>query len=81
MQVFRDIMFLVWTPSPPLPPHAKQGIVSRNCDTNVHIKFTFDTTIDDLEWKNTIDFDENGKKLNMQMKKRPAGLIAPPVTN
>ena len=37
------------------------GPVSRNCDTNAHIKFIFDTTIDDLEWKNPIDFGENRK--------------------
>ena len=23
-----------------------------NCDTNAHIKFIFDTAIDDLQWKN-----------------------------
>ena len=27
----------------------------------VHVKFIFGTAIDDLEWKNTIDFEENGK--------------------
>ena len=35
--------------------------VSRNCDTNAHIKFIFDTAIDDLEWKNPINFGENRK--------------------
>ena len=49
-------MVLVWTP----PPHAK-ACVSRNCDTNARIKFIFDTAIDDLEWKNPIDFGENRK--------------------
>ena len=55
-------MVLVWPPHPPHPPppHAKAG-VSRNCDTNVRIKFIFDTAIDDLEWKNPIDFGENRK--------------------
>ena len=51
----------MWTPSPPLSsplPHAKV-CVSRNCDTSSHIKFIFDTAIDDLEWKNPIDFGEN----------------------
>ena len=51
----------VWTPSPqPPPPHAK-ACVSRNCDTNAHIQFIFDTAIDDLEWKNPIDFSKNRK--------------------
>ena len=45
---------------PPPPPHAK-ACVSRNCDTNAHIKFIIDTAIDDLEWKNPIDFGENRK--------------------
>ena len=55
-------MVLVWTPPPPHPPppHAK-ACVSRNCDTNARIKFIFDTAIDDLEWKNPIDFGENRK--------------------
>ena len=53
---FGDIMVLVWTP----PPHAKV-CVSRNCDTNARIKFIFDTAIDDLEWKNPIDFGEYRK--------------------
>ena len=52
-------MVLVWTPPHP-PPHAK-ACVSRNCDTNARIKFIFDTAIDDLEWKNPIDFGENRK--------------------
>ena len=50
-----------WTPHP--PPHAK-ACASHNCDTNVHIKFIFDTTIDDLEWKNPIDLGDNRKKQN-----------------
>ena len=51
-------MVLVRTP---LPPHAK-ACVSRNCDNNsACIKFIFDTAIDDLEWKNPIDFGENRK--------------------
>ena len=58
-------MVLVWTPPQPLqpqPPHAK-ACVSRNCDTNAHIKFIFDTSIDDLlEWKNPIDFGEYREK-------------------
>ena len=33
---FGDIMVLVWSQSPPQPPHAKT-CVSRNCDTNAHI--------------------------------------------
>ena len=51
-------MVLVPTPSVP-PPHAKAS-VSPNCDTKAHIKFIFDTAIDDLEWKNPIDFGEIG---------------------
>ena len=51
-------MVLVRTPS---PPHAK-ACVSRNCDTNARIKFIIDTAIDDLEWKNPIDFGANRKK-------------------
>ena len=39
----------------------EKACVSRNCDTNAHIKFIFDTAIDDLEWKNPIDFGENRK--------------------
>ena len=46
-------LVLVRRPSPP-PPHAK-ACVSRNCDTNVRIKFIFDTAIDDLEWKSPIE--------------------------
>ena len=53
---FRGYYGLVWTPPP--PPDAK-ACVSRNCDTNARIKFIFDTAIDDLEWKNPIDFGEN----------------------
>ena len=58
-----DIMVLVWSPSPPQPPHAK-ACVSRNCDTNARIKLIFDRFIDDLEWKNPIDFGDNRKKQN-----------------
>ena len=50
-------MFSVCTPP---SPHAK-ACVSRNCDTNAHIKFLFDTTIDNPECKNAIDFGENRK--------------------
>ena len=58
---FRDIMVLVRTSfSSPQPPHAK-ACVSRNCDTNARVKYIFDTAIDDLEWKNPIDFGENRK--------------------
>ena len=39
-------MVLGWMPQP--PPHAK-ACVSRNCDTNMCIKFLFDTVIDYLE--------------------------------
>ena len=55
-------MLLVRTPSLPPPPHAK-ACISHNCDTNACIKFihVFDTCIDDLEWKNPIDFGENRK--------------------
>ena len=52
---------MVWTPPPPHPPPHAKACVSRNCDTNVRIKFIFDTAIDDLEWKNLIDFGENLK--------------------
>ena len=52
-------MVLVWTP-PPQPPHAK-ACASRKCDTNARIKFIYDIAIDDLEWKNPIDFGENWK--------------------
>ena len=61
---FGDIMVLVWTPPPPPPPHPPphaKACVSRNCDTIARIKFIFDTAIDDLEWKNPIDFGENRK--------------------
>ena len=51
-----DIKFSIW------PPRANcKARVSRNCDTNAHIKFIFDTAIDDPEWKNPIDFGENRK--------------------
>ena len=57
-------MVLVRTPSPPPPsPHTK-ACVSRNCDTNARIKFIIDTAIDDLEWKNPIDFGANRKNQN-----------------
>ena len=58
-------MVLVRTPPPlplPQPPHAK-ACVSRNCD-KACIKFIFDTAIDDLEWKNPIDFGANQKNQN-----------------
>ena len=63
-------MVLVWTPPPPHPPppHAK-ACVSRNCDTNARIKFIFDTAIDDLEWKNPIDFWR--KSENQYGRQRP----------
>ena len=54
-------MVLVWTPPPPPPPPHPKVCVSRNCDTKVRIKFIYDTTIDDLEWKNPIYFGENRK--------------------
>ena len=57
-------MVLVWTP----PPHAK-ACVSSNCDTNARIKFIFDTAIDDLEWKNPVDFWENRKNQNGHLVK------------
>ena len=44
---------------PSLSPHAK-ACVSRNCDTNAHIKFIFDIAIDDLELKNPIDLAKIG---------------------
>ena len=50
------------------PPHAK-ACVSRNCDTNARIKFIIDTAIDDLEWKNSIDFGANRK--NQNGRRRP----------
>ena len=57
-------MVLVRTPSqPPPPPHAK-ACVSRNCDTNARIKFIIDAAIDDLVWKNPIDFGVNRKNQN-----------------
>ena len=34
---------------------ARQTCVSCNCDINSHIKFIFNTAIDDLEWKKPID--------------------------
>ena len=60
-------------PRSPSPPHAKvvfrvtdlndQGCFSCNCDTNAHIKFIFDTAIDDPEWKNPIEFGDRKSKL------------------
>ena len=41
---------------------ASAATVSRNCNTNARIKFIFDTAIDDLEWKNPVDFGDNRKK-------------------
>ena len=43
-------MFLVWMPSP--------ACVSRNCDSTAHIKFIFETAMNDLAGKNPIDFGE-----------------------
>ena len=40
---------------------AAKACVSRNCDTNAFIKLIFDTTIDGLEWKNSIAFCEYRK--------------------
>ena len=62
-----------------------KACVSRNCNTNARIKFIIDTAIDDLEWKNPIDFGANRKNQNGRrrpfcenmMNKRPPGLIAP----
>ena len=56
-----EIMVLVRTPSPPPPPPHAKACASRNCDTNARIKFIIDTAIDDLEWKNPIDFGANRK--------------------
>ena len=62
---FRGYYGLVWTPQshPPPLPQAK-ACVSRNCNTNACTKFKFDTTIDDLEWKNPIDFGDYQKNQN-----------------
>ena len=38
-----------------------EACVSRNCDANARIKFIFYTAIDDLVWKNPIDFGANRK--------------------
>ena len=64
-------MVLVWTPHPwtPHPPPHPKAFVSRNCDTNARIKFIYDTAIDDLEWKNPIDFEEN--RINQNGRQRP----------
>ena len=64
---YGDIMVLVWTPQPHPPPHAK-ACVPRNCDINARIKIIFDTAIDDLEWKNPIDFGDHRENQN-RMKK------------
>ena len=47
----------------------EKACVSRNCDTNARIKFIIDTAIDDLEWKNPIDFGANRK--NQNGRRRP----------
>ena len=52
-------MVLVWT-----PPPAAMACVSRNWDTKARIKFIFDTAIDEIEWKNPIDFGANRKHQN-----------------
>ena len=39
----------------------KKLVLHVTCDTNTRVKFIFDTAIDDLEWKNPIDFGENRK--------------------
>ena len=62
-------MAFVWTPPP--PPHTK-ACVSANWDTNACIKFIFDTAIDDLEWKNPIDFGEYRKT---KIKNAPSNFI------
>ena len=46
--------------------------VSHNCDTTARIKFIFDTAIDDLEWKNPIDFGENRKNQNVKYDEQEA---------
>ena len=38
------------------------GYYGFGLDTNARIKFIFETAIDDLEWKNPIDFGENREK-------------------
>ena len=48
---------------------SNKACVSRNCNTNAHIKFIIDTAIDDLEWKNPIDFGANRK--NQNGRRRP----------
>ena len=57
-------MVLVQTPSPPPPPPHAKACFSHNCDTNAHIKFIVDTAINDLEWKNPIDFGAYRKNQN-----------------
>ena len=39
-----------------------KACVSHNCNTNARIKFIIDTAIDDLEWKNPIDFGAKSEK-------------------
>ena len=50
----------------PCPLYAK-ACFSSNCDTNAHIKFIFDTAIDDPEWKNRVDCGENKKNKKLPM--------------
>ena len=52
----------------PRPPHGK-ACVSRDCDINARIKFIIDTAIDDLEWKNPMDFGAN--RNNQNGRRRP----------
>ena len=59
-----------WPPTAILGKYDEKACVSRNCDTNTRIKFIFDTAIDDLEWKNPIDFGENRKTNRENMKKK-----------
>ena len=70
---FGDIMFSVQKPSPP-PPHAK-AYAWHNCDTNAHIKFIFDTAIDDPEWKNPIDLGNNRKNMRIGLKMAVGGCL------
>ena len=39
-----------------------------NCDTNARIKFIFNIAIDDLEWKNPIDFGDCRKNQNGRLR-------------
>ena len=61
-------MVLVWTAI--LWKYDEKACVSRNCDTNARIKFIIDTAIDDLEWKNPIDFGSKRKNQNGNMMKK-----------